>query len=112
MVPTYPSVQSFYQREISLPKVDHHSVPLATVPGDAFNAEEIEIALDPLRTKFNPSCEYVETDIGSLVPGPQRVTFMGRVVNYNVHYGQSKSHAAATGWHHIILKDDTGVITV
>lgn len=80
--------------------------------GEGFTDEEVDISLDPLKRSFNPEHEYEPYDIGTLSSGPQAVTFVGRVVNCNVHHGRSKSQSAARGWHHMIVKDDTGAIHV
>jgi hypothetical protein len=112
MAPLYPSVQAFYRPEPVRNAIVTQNPVMLSGPGDGFTKEEVENALDPLKTPFNPTREYLQCDIGSLTPGPQAVTFMGRVVNFTTQYGKSKSHAAATGWHHMIVKDDTGGICV
>jgi hypothetical protein len=111
-MPSYPSVQSFFHREAPAPASTTPEKASLSIPGDAFTKEEIEDALDPLTSRFNPTREYVKCDIGALVPGPQTFTFMGRIVNFSTHHGKSKSHAAAKGWHHMIVKDDTGAVCV
>lgn len=111
MASSYPSMQSFFQPAGPLPEAVRREKAVTT-PGDAFTEEEVVSALDPLNCKFNPIREYVKCDIGTLRPGPQTVTFMGRAVNFSTVYGRSKSHAAAKGWHHIIIKDDTGALCV
>jgi hypothetical protein len=111
MATSYPSVQAFYRREPA-PDATDHGISALSSPGDGFTKEEIENGLDPLKSPFNPNREYKQCDIGSLSPGPQAVTFIGRVVNFNTQYGRSKSHAAAKGWHYLIVKDDTGAICV
>jgi hypothetical protein len=112
MALSYPSVQTFYRPEPVRGITESYKATALFNPGDGFTEEEIENSLDPLKSPFNPSREYLQRDIGSLTPGPQAVTFIGRVVNFNTQYGTSKSHAAATGWHHMIVKDDTGGICV
>jgi hypothetical protein len=112
MASSYPSVRAFYRPEPVQSTTESYEAVELSKPGDGFNKVEIEHALDPLKSPFNPSREYLQCDIGSLTPGPQAVTFTGRVVNFNIQYGTSKSHAAATGWHHMIVKDDTGGICV
>jgi hypothetical protein len=106
---SHPTIQSFFKREIPLAKANE----VASLPsGDGFTKEEVANALDPLNTKFNPSREYRAFDIGSLTPGPNPVMFQGRVVNFSTHFGKSKSQSAAKGWHHMIMKDNTGTICV
>ena len=55
---------------------------------------------------------YEETEIGSLVPGPQRVALMGRVANFYDQSTPNKMPQAAKGCVKIIVKDDTGALTV
>jgi hypothetical protein len=112
MAPSNPTILSIFQPETSAANAVLQESAAPFVPGDAFTAEEIERSLDPLSCGFNPSREYAHVDIGGLIPGPKAVTFFGRIVNFNVHHGRSKSHAAATGWHNLIVKDDTGAICV
>jgi hypothetical protein len=112
MASSYPSVQAFYRPEPVRGATETREAVVISNPGDGFTKEEVENALDPLMSPFNPSREYLQRDIGSLTPGPQALTFTGRVVNFNTQYGTSKSHAAARGWHHMIVKDNTGGICV
>jgi hypothetical protein len=112
MASSYTSVQAFYRPEPVRGATETLEATPISRPGDGFTKEEVENTLDPLKCPFNPSREYLQYDIGSLTPGPQSVTFIGRVVNFNTQYGSSKSHTAATGWHHMIIKDDTGAICV
>jgi hypothetical protein len=112
MAPLYPSLQAFYKPEPVDGAIVTHKAATLSGPGDGFSKEEVESALDPLKVPFNPSREYLQCDICSLTPGLQAVTFIGRVVNFNTQYGKCKSHTAATGWHHMIVKDNTGAICV
>lgn len=105
----YPSVQTFYKKD---PKVNPEEYTTPFLPGDGFTDVELEMALDPLKREFNPSCEYERCKIGSLIAGPRLVTFIGKVVNVSTYMSHSKSPSAAAGWHHVIVKDDTGAIHV
>lgn len=113
---SHPSIQSFYKREIpsTTAKLVSTSVKTSdhTPVGDGFTNAEIQAALDPLMREFEPEEEYEELDIGCLIPGPLRIKLDGRIVAFNVHHGKSKSQKAAKGWHHLIVKDDTGAICV
>ena len=111
MASSYPSIQTFFQREVR-PREAGPRIADQSKPSDGFTEEEIERALDPLQSNFNPTREYLSLDIGSLIPGPQSVTFTGRVVNFSIVNSCSKHQAAAKGWHHLIVKDDSGAISV
>ena len=103
----HPSIQSFYQRDAHVA----NEVP-QTGPGGGFTEEELADALDPLNQKWNPEREYEEQGIGQLVPGPRAVTFAGRIVNINTVFGSSQKQPKASGWHYLIVKDDTAAISV
>lgn len=111
MAPSYPSIQSFYKREVAAVG-ERDAEPDGVVAGDGFTDAEKALALNPLSRPFRPTREYTPSDIGQLENGPLPVTFSGRVVNFSLIYGRSKSQTSATGWHNMIVKDDTGAICV
>lgn len=86
--------------------------PSPSSRGDGFTEEELADASDPLNRKWNPHREYQKTTIDNLAPGPGAVTFVGRVVNFRVIFGSSPKQPKATGWHYLIIKDDTAAISV
>ncbi len=107
---TYPSVQSFYKREVQADK--EAAIDLSTEPGDGFTKGELSDALDPLSRKWNPEREYEELNVGQLVPGPHAVTFVGRIVNLSTFFGKSPRQPKAAGFHSLIVKDDFAAISV
>ncbi|TVY82070.1 Meiosis-specific with OB domain-containing protein [Lachnellula suecica] len=110
MQPGYPSIQSFYKREIA---VEHEAAP-EELPrrGDGFTEEELADAKDPLNRVWNPDREYEDSTIDQLVPGPRSVTFEGRIVNFTTVHGKSQNQPKASGWHYMLVKDDTGAISI
>lgn len=107
----YPSIQSFYKREVAAQDVE----PTPEAPprrGDGFTEEELADATDPLNRKWNPDREYEEYTIDQLITGPKAVTFVGRLVNFTTVIGSSQKQPKASGWHYILVKDDTAVISV
>jgi hypothetical protein len=113
MAPAYPSIQSFYKREVPTPaknEEEHQSSP--SKRGDGFTEEELTDALDPLKRQWNPEREYDECTIDKLIPGPKAVTFVGRIVNLTTIHGSSQKQPKAAGWHYLIVKDDTAAISV
>lgn len=40
------------------------------------------------------------------------MSFVGRVVNFSVTFGKSKSQGAARGWVNMVVRDETGAIAV
>ena len=111
MPQSYPSVQSFYKREIATSK-DVPAQPEPSPAGDGFTEQELADAQDPLSREWNPEREYKEMTIDKLVAGPLAVTFVGRVVNFTTILGSSQKEKSASGWHYLLLKDDTAVISV
>lgn len=108
----YPSIQSFYEREVPKSTAKDLAATSAAIPGDGFTKYELSDALDPLNRKWKPEQDYQELGIGDLVPGPKAVNFIGRVVNASTVYGRSQKQPKAGGWHYLILKDNTAAISV
>lgn len=85
----------------------------AVKPGDGFNEAEVEAVLHPtVAENWLPSQEYDELEIASLIPGPRRVVFKGRIANFHHQATTSKRPRAAKGCVKIIVKDNTGAIMV
>jgi len=110
MAHQYPSIQSFFP--FVTPRGHTDDVGTSAKTGDGFTAEEIDAAIHPNLGSWVPQQEYEEIEIGSLVPGYQRVTFMGRVVNFYDQQTPSKMPQAAKGCLKVIVKDDSGALTV
>ncbi len=108
MSPQFPSIQSFFQPEVSPTKRPATTGPPSEA-GDGFTAHEIETNL---LHKWQPRGHYEEAEIGSLVPGPGCVALMGRVVNFYDQATPSKAPQAAKGYLKVIVKDDTGALMV
>jgi hypothetical protein len=111
-----PSIQSFYKPEVLLHTTTTTTsvVPASTKPGDGFTEEELADTLDPLQRKWNPEREYEECGIGELVPGPKAVRFCGRVVGMRTLMGGGGKGMGmkARGWHGVVLRGDSGAISV
>lgn len=112
MPPQFPSIQSFFQPEVSPSKAKAPTgPPVAT--GDGFTAAEVEATMHPTSLpKWQPRGTYYDADIDSLAPGPRCVALVGRVVNFYDLYTPSKRPQAAKGCLKLAVKDDTGVIDV
>jgi hypothetical protein len=80
--------------------------------GDGFTSEELDTVLHPPSAQWAPTQDYEEADIGALEPGPQYVTFTGRVVNLYNMPKSSKKPMAAKGCLKLMVADDTGALTV
>ena len=112
MAPQFPSIQSFFQPEVSPTKSKAPSSPITEV-GDGFTAGEVEATLHPTGLpKWQPRGTYDDADIETLVPGPRCVALMGRIVNFYDMHTPSKKPRAAKGCLKLAVKDDTGVLDV
>ncbi|KAF2453617.1 hypothetical protein BDY21DRAFT_292851 [Lineolata rhizophorae] len=113
MPPHNPSIQSYFPSTSSSRPTEATSSSSSSRPGDGFTAAELERALNPpVNPPWRPAHEYDEVEIAELVPGPRRVTFMGRIVNLYDRAMPSKAPNAARGCLKLIVKDNTGAITV
>ncbi len=108
----FPSIQSFFQPEVSPAKKDKaSSSPLAA--GDGFTAKEVEDTnIARSLPQWQPRGTYNEVDIETLIRGPGCTTIMGRVVNFFVLGTPSKAPHAAKGCLRMVVRDDTGALVV
>ena len=108
----FPSIQSFFQPEVSPARKGKTSSPPSGA-GDGFTAEEVDATLHPPTLhRWQPRGTYKEVDIETLVPGPGCVALMGRVVNFFHLQTPSKAPHAAKGCLKLVVKDDTGALVV
>lgn len=105
------SIKSFCKREV---QSEQHifSQTLAAKEGDGFTEVELVNSLDPLSRKWDPDREYKKLAICHIHAGPRHISFMGRIVNMKSYFGLSIEQPKASGWHQLIIKDDTGAIFV
>lgn len=106
----YPSIQSFFP--FVNPPPTKEDFDTSAKAGDGFTAEEIEAVIHPKLGSWVPQQKYVEVEIGSLVPGYQRMTFMGRIVNFYDQQTPSKMPNAARGCLKVVVKDGSGALVV
>ncbi|KAL9129416.1 MAG: hypothetical protein Q9217_002121 [Psora testacea] len=112
MLPPVASVQSALQPEILSPKRPKQTFDAVSTAGDCLTSSDIETFLLPPPHKWRPRTAYREMGIGDLAPGPGYVTIMGRIVNFYEASYTSKSPIAAKGSYKVVVKDDTGTLTV
>ncbi|KAJ9665735.1 hypothetical protein H2201_004220 [Coniosporium apollinis] len=113
MAPQFPSIEQFFEKQSSQsPKKRVRSSPPSQA-GDGFTEAEVDAVLHPPANQtWSPPNEYEKVDIAALIPGPKCVTFVGRVANFYDQSTPSKKPRAAKGCVKIIVKDDTGALTV
>jgi hypothetical protein len=108
----FPSIQSFYQKEGS-PPAPRMSKPDDQHQGNGFTAAEVEATLRPLTQTWKPKGTYEEVKISELQPGPGKVRFMGRIVNFSpAKDDPNRRSLLPQGFHFLVVKDDTGVVSV
>lgn len=118
MTRQFPSIQSFFgiaQRTSAPNQSTSEVAPPAPsmTPGDGFTKSELYAALHPDITEpLNPGRDYEKSDISSLCPGPKCLSFTGRVSNLFDQTQGSKMPRAAKGCLKLVVKDDSGAITV
>jgi len=105
---TNPSIQAFFAPTptSSSPTKSSFSPSI----GDGFTSSEVEEALKP--APWQPPGDYTEVEIRDLYPGPQAVTFMGRVANIYDVVNSPKTPRSAKGCVKLTVKDGGGAVTV
>lgn len=96
----FPSIQSFFSREVALEGEDASSSP--TNPGDGFTSSEVEAVVHPSSRPFRPSRQYDTCPIAELYTGMHNYRITGRLVNFS----------SATGYYFLVLSDGTAAIAV
>ncbi|KAI0535413.1 hypothetical protein GGR58DRAFT_529488 [Xylaria digitata] len=80
MTSHFPSIQSFYSREV-VSGGDGSSSPLKA--GDGFTSSEVEAVINPLARPFQPSRHYDACPIAELETGLHNYEITGRLVNFS-----------------------------
>jgi hypothetical protein len=106
---SFPSIQSFYQREVIQGTVAESSESHA---GDGFTSSEVSAALHPLSSPWVPSREYEKSDILLLQAGPRNYEIMGRIVNFATAGRRGQSEVSPEGQRLLVVSDGTGAIAV
>ncbi|KAK4449153.1 hypothetical protein QBC34DRAFT_463794 [Podospora aff. communis PSN243] len=112
MVLPNPSIQSFYQKD-NLPPPARPAPSVTWPSSDGFSPEEVSAALRPVAETWKPKGEYDDVQIGDLLPGPARVRFTGRIVNFSASKDGSPRRAVLPqGFHFLVVKDHSGVVAI
>lgn len=109
-----PSIQSFYGRisqESSTRAMDTSSPSRL---GDGFTSQELSSAAPLSLSSWCPKGQYTARDIDTVMPGPGCVKIVGRVINmFKKPWTSSQPQGLrASGYTKMIIRDDTGIITV
>ena len=109
MAPQHASIDSFL---LSKPLTPHPALSARPI-GDGFSTEEIDRVLHPQpNTDWQPAKHYEEVDIGDIDSGPGCIMIQGRIANILHQPNVNKKPKAAKGCIKVIVKDDTGAISV
>ncbi|KAG8526703.1 uncharacterized protein KY384_008132 [Bacidia gigantensis] len=100
------SIQSYFQRENCNPGTGMQRN--TTAGGDSTSSAKGPTPSE----KWQPRSQYTEKQIRDLKVGPGNVSVTGRVVNFYEQTSRGKSPLAAKGSLKIVVKDDSGAITV
>lgn len=101
MTSHFPSIQSFYSRELASDGGNDSSNP--TKAGDGFTSSEVEAVTSPLSQPFEPSRQYDVCSIMELQTGPHNYEITGRLVNFS---------STAGGYYFLVISDGTAAIAV
>lgn len=113
MAPQFPSIEQFFEKQSSQSPKKRARSSSPSQGRDGFTEAEVDAFLHPPANQtWSPPNEYEEIDIAALIPGPKCVTFVGRAANFYDQGTPSKKPRAAKGCVKIIVKDDTGALTV
>ncbi|KAI1093132.1 hypothetical protein F5B19DRAFT_451195 [Rostrohypoxylon terebratum] len=98
----FPSIQSFYSRELPHGSQDASGESSKSAkPGDGFTSSEVEAALDPLSLPWEPSRLYETCPISLLETGPRNYQILGRIVNFADNFREQ-------GFHLLVVADGSG----
>ncbi|KAL7623056.1 hypothetical protein AAE478_006735 [Parahypoxylon ruwenzoriense] len=103
---SFPSIRSFYSRELPLTSSDADlEFASSNTAGDGFTSSEIEAALDPLSRPWEPPRLYETCPIALLETGPHNYQISGRIVNFSTDVRQQSYHS-------LVVTDGSGAIAV
>ncbi|KAI0201986.1 hypothetical protein F4808DRAFT_468929 [Astrocystis sublimbata] len=111
MASHFPSIQSFYSRELASEGGHSSSPPQPTEPGDGFTSSEVKATINPLSRPFQPSRTYDVCSIADLQTGPHRYEITGRLVNFSAS-GHHATPTNADGYHFLVICDGTAAIAI
>ncbi|KAI1186563.1 hypothetical protein F5B17DRAFT_440965 [Nemania serpens] len=111
MTSHFPSIQSFYSREVpSDGGARNSSTP--TKAGDGFTPSEVDAVVKPLSRSFEPSRHYDVCPIAELQTGPHNYKITGRLVNFSSTGGPHRTSTNAGGYHFLVICDGTAAIAI
>ncbi|TGJ79602.1 hypothetical protein E0Z10_g9171 [Xylaria hypoxylon] len=110
MTSHFPSIQSFYSREVVSEEGQGSSSPVKA--GDGFTASEVDAVINPLARPFRPSRHYEICPIAELQTGPHNYQITGRLVNFSSSGGPHGTPVSAGGDFFLVISDGTAAIAI
>ncbi|KAI8948458.1 hypothetical protein F4801DRAFT_604425 [Xylaria longipes] len=114
MTSHFPSIQSFYSREVASEGGNDSSHPPKV--GDGFTPSEIEAVTKPLSRPFQPSRHYDVCSIAELQTGPYNYKIDGRLVNFSSTGGPHRTPTSVPtsveGYYFLVICDGTAAIAI
>jgi hypothetical protein len=110
MTSHFPSIQSFYAREVPSEGANNSSDLIKA--GDGFTSSEVEAVMNPLSRLFRPSRSYDVCSIAEIQTGPHNYEITGRLVNFSSTGGPHKISPSEEGYYFLIISDGTAAIAV
>ncbi|KAJ8128998.1 hypothetical protein O1611_g4631 [Lasiodiplodia mahajangana] len=110
MASHFPSIQSFYSREIAS-NAGNDSSNFATA-GDGFTPSEVKAVINPLARPFQPSRRYDVCPIIDIQTGPHNYKITGRLVNFSTTGGSYTTPSGAEGYYFLVICDGTAAIAI
>ncbi|KAI1081114.1 hypothetical protein F5B20DRAFT_588643 [Whalleya microplaca] len=108
----FPSIQSFYSREIPSSSSGTLVASSPAETGDGFTPSEVEEALDPLSRPWKPSRFYETCPIALLETGPRNYQITGRIVNFSTNQRQQKVQTSLEGHYFLVVADGSAAIAI
>jgi hypothetical protein len=114
MTSHFPSIQSFYSREV--PSNGESTVADSNTICDGFTSSEIEALKNPLSRPFRPVRDYETCEIAELQTGPHDYRITGRLVNFPSTISstqRSPGNSSDTGeCHFFVICDGSAALAV
>ncbi|KAI0858694.1 hypothetical protein F4860DRAFT_526897 [Xylaria cubensis] len=106
----FPSIQSFYSREVASGGCNNSPHP--TKAGDGFTPSEVEAVTSPLSRPFQPSKHYDVCSIAELETGPHNYQISGRLVNFLSTGGPHRTATNVEGYYFLVICDGTAAMAI
>ncbi|KAI0470673.1 hypothetical protein GGR56DRAFT_683713 [Xylariaceae sp. FL0804] len=113
MATSFPSIQTFYSREVAPgSSTGHDALRPGAAEGDGFTSSEVEAALNPLAQPWAPSRPYETRPIMLLELGCRNYQITGRLVNFTSPSSLAGDQGRSEGHYFLVVADGSAAIAV